>query len=1229
MDNRLETLKKIKSFLDGHNNDVKYLVNVEASPYKNYAECIIHEPGKKPRFENIKYTPFMYIKDLKKLGINLYCGADGKRDNKFFRESLELYGIEITKLKTGNQKRLEDGYCYKITSIISYNSIVQFLKDGGFDIYAKKFDSNNNIVYDNNGREIQPNRKHIYAPRTVEQFFISTGIRLYKGFDEYSQIHKVTFDIETTGLRYESSRVFAIGIRDNRGFERVLEVDKWDDNESEKELVAKFFDIMVSLKPAIVSGYNSEEFDFGYLYGRSEKKLGFSLSSIQTTLKNDVPIRRIPNMTVKYGNTSEKYTATNLWGISVIDINHATKKTAAINSDIKNTKLKYICQFEDIAKPNRTYIKGDDNGIGKMYRDNKIHITDINNDYEEIPDKFQELSKKLYELQTNKEIFSDEEYLIERKSILSQSDVANEFVAWYTDKNNPQRREKNKYITGREILRNYLLDDLWETEQVDELYNQSSFMLAKIIPTTYQRVCTMGTAAIWDLLMTTWSYEHDLAIPHPDEKQKFSGGLARCFKKGYSENIYKIDYASLYPFAQLTYDIFPVFDITGVLKMMLYYLTTTRNIYKKVATGDVLLDNEIMLMELIDKDLHHKVSTDGVSDKDKSRSKVKQLPIKILNNSQFGALGSDISFKWSDNKSAARITCIGRLELRHAIWWFNKFGCTPLMAVTDGINFSVPNKTTIRVTDNEVSYNQPEAPVKEMWVYNGKTGLEALIEKFNKEEMKPPYMAVDNDGHALSCLNLARINYVMLTEKKDKKTGELKKKIKLTGNTTKSKTMPEYIEDFLNEGLLLLLEGKGVEFVEYYNQYVTKLYNHQIPLMKIASKSKIKTNIKGYINRGTDKNGRQKAMQAHMELVIQDREEIAYQIFDERFDELVDDKSKNRNDFSKSEIFSYVSDYMPPEPELDSTIYYYNIGFRKSHGDSKEITHPDNPNEKLFCSKLLHSSDINENPNKTGYYNADKYLDAFNKRVKKFLVGFEPDVAEKILAKIVRKKVKNKDGKSVDEVKLMFNQFKDDELRLKNFDSDTIEEALHLQEKEVEFWNNYGYNPKLVWDGYKTFKDARVNYFIYENALKYLNDLMEKSGKPQIKRVDDQLYKDDYVLIKDKEIFNIGRFNGEYTEIIRYDVQVPKTDAQIEAEKNQENTVEENTSEETSADKKYPYPIEYFEMFKKQMKIPKDMTMEEVFKANDKAEKYLREYIEMITDDDDDGDYDNIDNVYD
>src|SRR5690606_30601179 len=97
-----------------------------------------------------------------------------------------------------------------------------------------------------------------------------------------------------------------------------------------------------------------------------------------------------------------------------------------------------------------------------------------------------------------------------------------------------------------------------------------------------------------------------------------------------------------------------------------------------------------------------------------------------------------------------------------------------------------------------------------------------------------------------SCLNLSRINYGTLSMAKDKKTGEEKEKIKLTGNTIKSKVMPEYIEDFIDNGLKMILHGKGKEFVEYYQSYAEDIRYMRIPLKKIASKSKVKVTINNY-----------------------------------------------------------------------------------------------------------------------------------------------------------------------------------------------------------------------------------------------------------------------------------------------------------------------------------------------------------------------------------------------
>jgi DNA polymerase elongation subunit (family B) len=1202
---KLKVLTEIKGFLDGY-NDLKYLVNVEANPDSNIAECIIHEPGRDPEIRQIKYTPFMYMKNLEQNKLKLYAHFPEILDSKKIQ-----YGITITPLKTGNHKRLKNGYCFKITSSKSYNAIINFLKDGKVYPYEKLKDDDDNDVKDAKGEPIYLYRDMFYAPRTVEQFFISTQTRLFKGIEEYRNVHKVTFDIETTGLRYQIARVFAIGVRDNRGFEIILEAEKFNDDESEIRLIQDFFNLISSLQSAIISGYNSEEFDFEFILGRA-KVLKMDLTQLPTTLKEGVHLKRRPNVSVKYGNTAEKFTATEMWGFSVIDILHASKRTAAVNTELKATGLKYVAKHEKIAKSNRTYIKGEDNFIGKFYGENKMFVIDENNNYMQVPEDYQEVARKLYVLQANKEKINDGQYKEFKTKYL---DEAKGFVSWFKEVALPKKMVN--FIGGKKLVKQYLLDDLWETEQVDELYNQSSFMLAKIVPTTYQRICTMGTAAIWNLLLTAWSYENDLAIPHCDVKEDFSGGLARCYKVGYTIRLVKIDYGSLYPMLQLTWDIFPMFDITGVIKKMLLYLTTTRNIYKRLANNDKLNEEELALLKEIDHDAYRKLLENKITDSDRAMFKVKQLPIKILNNSLFGALGSDMSFNWSDNNCAARITCSGRLELRHAITWFRKYGCIALLAVTDGINFQIPNRTNININgviEGKLGY---DAPIDEMWKYGDKIGIAALIDKYNKEEMRPPYMSVDNDGEFLSCLNLSRINYATLSLVKDKKTEEIKEKIKLTGNTIKSKIMPEYIEEFIDRGFELILHGKGKEFVDYYYDYVDNLRFCQIPLKKIASKSKIKTTIGAYKKRGKDKNGQNKGKQAHMELLIEKRENIARKLFEQHKHEFNLEKVKDVEDVNI--IMKLVANYMPPEPELDSVVYHVNTGYLKSHGGSSRIKDKENEGKERFAAELIDSNDLLENPDMKGKYNVAKYLDAFNSRVTSLLVGFDDEVVNTVLSKIVKKKVKDELGnvKVVEEVtKQSYNPEK---LELKSFDSDTYEESMYLEPKEVKFWNKTGYDPRLVWNGFSMHEDDKVYYEIYEGALKFLNDKMEKSGKPKIKSINDKYVQGDFILVKDGSSYNLGVYNGTYVEIIRENIEIPKSEIELKLDKKREEdeekvrNLEVTLAKETEKDKFLKAMIEkrerYFPLFLQKFNLNEQYTMDKLFaeipEANDTFDTFV------------------------
>ena len=460
-------IDEIGSFLQGYGN-LKYLVNVETVYYNNKATCIIHEPGKDPQIKYVEYTPFVYLKNLEKHNIELFDD-----DQQIHQHSKTIHKITIKQLNTGKTPRLENGFTQKISSSKSYNDIISFLKEGGVDMWAKySLDDYSRINYPvplppwytreyhagiikilkKNKKEKrleairilsnewvkQTNRgflkscikwsttlcdyliklinteykyKHLFfSIKTDEQFFISTGSRLFKGIENYEDLHKVVFDIETTGLKYHRDRIFQIGIRDNRGFETILEVQKENDDESEKRIILDFFNVVNHLKPAVIAGYHSEEFDFPFILGRAIDELKMNISLFRTTLnrmkridQNDNiekfthKIKRKENSSVKFGNSTEKYTSTQMWGYTVLDILHAVKRTAAVNSEIKNNKLKYICKFEKIAKPNRMYVDGDI--IHQTWNDNLVHIINpVNNEYLVMPNDMQKLGGLLFEL---------------------------------------------------------------------------------------------------------------------------------------------------------------------------------------------------------------------------------------------------------------------------------------------------------------------------------------------------------------------------------------------------------------------------------------------------------------------------------------------------------------------------------------------------------------------------------------------------------------------------------------------------------------------------------------------------------------------------------------------------------------------------------------------------------------------------------------------------------------
>jgi hypothetical protein len=313
-----------------------------------------------------------------------------------------------------------------------------------------------------------------------------------------------------------------------------------------------------------------------------------------------------------------------------------------------------------------------------------------------------------------------------------------------------------------------------------------------------------------------------------------------------------------------------------------------------------------------------------------------------------------------------------------------------------------------------------------------------------------------------------------------------------------------------------------------------------------------------------------------------------------------------------------IINYMPPEPELDSTVYYINTGYVKSHGDSSEIKDKETGEMRMACS-LISNEDLQNNPDITGVYNYEKYLDAFNKRVcytqKKIgslLSAFDPEVAKKIPVKVIKKGEKKGE--------LQKEMFTRDQLELKSFDLDYVDEAMYLEKKEVDFWNKTGYDPRLVWDGFKMYDDYKVHYEIYENALNFLNDKMKETGKPAIKSINDKYEKGDLVLIKDGSEYHVGAFNGVYIQIVRDNVKVPKSDLELELDRLREEKQKKTenlesgelgskTDREIYLEGQQEKRERYFKEFGQAFGIDATMTMEDLFSALPEAKDAFETFI--------------------
>jgi hypothetical protein len=437
---------------------------------------------------------------------------------------------------------------------------------------------------------------------------------------------------------------------------------------------------------------------------------------------------------------------------------------------------------------------------------------------------------------------------------------------------------------------------------------------------------------------------------------------------------------------------------------------------------------------------------------------------------------------------------------------------------TDGFNFAAPeNLNDIKYVAKGSHWKTSDDGGKEL------IGIDAVLAEFNETYMEGR-MGLDLDDVCSSTINFARKNYA----------NDIGGKIKLVGNSVKSKKMSVYIEDFLGKAIRMLLDGDGYSFINYYYEYVDKIYNYQIPLVKIASKAKVKLSMPEYKKKATMKNkaGNPMPKQAHMELAMREGldlnlGDVLYYINTGTSKSQGDLKTVYHNKMTNKQLEKWYSangfENHPPEVTKEVQLNCKLIDPATVERDFEAVKELEMLKKAIASLEKGDSNiaDMEERISQieeelfTDEYNVARYLEAFNKKVRPLLVCFDPEIRYNILLDIV--KVKDKETKKTYEKlkdRMVFTKSQCSLVSGKPFkdtDQDSYKDLMIMEDKEIKFWERVDKLPNNM-----TQEEWDVLRSDYHERMRVAKEEGLKDEKERLEHVFKHLEADDYEkLLKD------------------------------------------------------------------------------------------------------------------
>jgi DNA polymerase elongation subunit (family B) len=201
-------------------------------------------------------------------------------------------------------------------------------------------------------------RESVLALPPEEQYLVATGRTYFRDLP-FDELHRLQFDLETTGLDARRDSIFMISIRYHSGETEVLEVTGEGDA-PEAELIRLLLERVRTADPDVIENHNLQGFDLPFLDQRAHR-LGVPLvlGRVNGARLGMRAARRGVRARAISGDVEDdrrlRYVAP---GRELIDTMDAVRRYDFSTRDLPSHGLKAVARHLGIAAPDREYVPG-------------------------------------------------------------------------------------------------------------------------------------------------------------------------------------------------------------------------------------------------------------------------------------------------------------------------------------------------------------------------------------------------------------------------------------------------------------------------------------------------------------------------------------------------------------------------------------------------------------------------------------------------------------------------------------------------------------------------------------------------------------------------------------------------------------------------------------------------------------------------------------------------------